>query len=125
MLVVGRDHAGEQSIPDRPGLGLGPLGGLNAALAHAAANGFDAVLSSGCDLPDLPQDLLARLGKGKAFALGQPLLGLWPVALAAFLDRHLAITTDRSLYRWIAVSGATAVDCGPVMNINFAADLPG
>lgn len=124
LVVVGRDHT-LGAIPDRPAPGLGPLGGLCAALHHARANGFDAVLTSGCDLPDLPLDLAERLaGDGPAAASGQPLLGLWPATLADQLDRHLAATGDRSLRCWIAATGTRIVDLGTVLNINTPADLP-
>lgn len=123
LVVIGRDHPRTVSLPDRPGPGLGPLGGLAAALAHAAREGFDAVLTSGCDLPGLPRDLAARLGDGPAVARGQPLLGLWPASLSAALDDHLAGSTDRSLRRWVAGCGAREVDVGPIANINTVADL--
>jgi molybdopterin-guanine dinucleotide biosynthesis protein A len=123
LVVVGRDHPGEASIPDRPAPGLGPLGGLCAALHRAAAGGYDAVLTSGCDLPELPLDLREALGEAPAFALGQPLLALWPAALAGVLDLHLARSTDRSLRGWVALTGARAVDLGPIRNVNRPGDL--
>lgn len=123
LVVVGRDHSGWPSIGDRPARGLGPLGGLNAALHYAEANDFSAVLTSACDLPELPADLRARLGDGPSVARGQPLLGLWPVALAGLLDRHLAASDDRSLRGWVAASGARQVDFGPIRNVNTVADL--
>lgn len=121
LVVVGRDHPGVLSLPDRPP-GVGPLGGLAAALAYAADRGFGAVLTSGCDLPDLPDDL-RRLAPGPVVARGQPLVGLWPVGLAAVLDDHLAASADRSLRGWVARCGAREVDLGPVANINTVADL--
>jgi len=123
LVVVGRDHVTEVTVPDVPAPGLGPLGGLNAALAHAAANGFDAVLTRGCDLPRLPLNLVTRLGEGPAFATGQPLLAIWPAALAPVLAVHLAQSVDRSLRGWIAVTTARAVDLGPIANINVVSDL--
>src|SRR3990167_7470371 len=45
LVVCGREEPGFTSLPDRPEAGLGPLGGLNAALHHARDNGFDAVLA--------------------------------------------------------------------------------
>lgn len=123
LVVVGRDHLGEASIPDRPGPGLGPLGGLAAALHHAAAGGYDAVLTSGCDLPELPLDLREALGAGPAFVLGQPLLALWPAALAGVLDLHLTRSPDRSLRGWVALTEARGVDLGPIRNVNRPGDL--
>jgi len=123
IVVVGRDHPGAVSVPDRPAPGLGPLGGLCAALHHAAAGGYDAVLTSGCDLPELPLDLRDALGEGPAFVLGQPLLALWPAALAGVLDLHLARSPDRSLRGWVALTGARGVDIGPIRNVNRPGDL--
>jgi molybdopterin-guanine dinucleotide biosynthesis protein A len=40
---------------------LGPLGGLAAALEHARAHHFERVLVLACDMPDVPETLLARL----------------------------------------------------------------
>jgi len=52
LIVVGRNEADFTCIPDRPEPGLGPLGGLNAALHYAQDNGIDQVLSAGVDIPD-------------------------------------------------------------------------
>ena len=122
LIVVGRDHPGEASIPDRPA-GLGPLGGLCAALRHAAAEGYYAVLTSGCDLPELPLDLREALGIGPSFVLGQPLLALWPTALAGVLDLHLTRSEDHSLRGWVALTGARGIDLGPIRNVNRPKDL--
>ncbi len=123
LVVVGRDHPGAASIPDRPAVDLGPLGGLCAALHHAAAGGYDNVLTSGCDLPELPLDLREALGAGPAFVVGQPLLALWPAALAGVLDLHLARGVDRSLRGWVALTGARGVDLGPFRNVNRPEDF--
>jgi molybdopterin-guanine dinucleotide biosynthesis protein A len=124
IAVAGRDWPGALHLPDRPAPGLGPLGGLNAALHHAAAAGFSHVASLPVDVPGLPADWLARLGAGPAHALGQPLVGLWPVALAPGLDDFLA-GGGRRVQTWVASTGAMAVDLGPLANINTAADLAG
>lgn len=123
LAIAGRKWPGLAALPDRPAAGLGPLGGLNAALHHAAANGFSHVASLPVDCPSLPADWLARLGHGPAHALGQPLVGLWPVALAAGLDAVLA-AGGRRVQAWVAETGAIAVDLGPLANINTPADLP-
>jgi molybdopterin-guanine dinucleotide biosynthesis protein A len=77
-------------IPDLLDIGT-PLAGLQAALAHAVENGFDAVLSAPCDAPLLPENLRLRLqGQGPAIAIsaGQAhyLTGFWPVALLGLFD---------------------------------------
>lgn len=122
LVIVGRAHPGLPTIPDRPGPGLGPLGGLAAALHYAAANGFSQVLAAGCDLPQLPHGLAAALGPAPAHARGQPTLGLWPAELAAALDAHVA-AGHRSLHGWATACGARSVDLGPLPNINTPDDL--
>ena len=111
-------------IPDRPRAGLGPLGGLNAALHHVAAHGFDAVLTAGCDTPRLPENLRARLAAYSPPAVlgALPIVGLWPVALAGRLDSYLE-GADRSMYGWARDAGATMVEVGPMPNINTPEDL--
>lgn len=119
VIVCGR----EGGIPDRPEPGLGPLGGINAAIHEAAARGFDAVLTCGCDVPSLPADLSVRLGAG-AYVAEMPVIGLWPATLGDALDRHLASGGDRSVRGWAAAAGIAAVTLGvPLANLNTPADL--
>jgi molybdopterin-guanine dinucleotide biosynthesis protein A len=122
QAVAGRDWPGLPTLPDRPGPDLGPLAGLNAALHHAAGHGFSHVASLPVDCPGLPPDWLDRLAPAPAHALGQPLIGLWPVTLAADLDQVLA-AGGRRVQAWVATTGARAVDLGPLPNINTQADL--
>ena len=119
VIVVGRDEVG-----DRPAGGLGPLGGLNAALHRARAEGLEWVASVPCDAPLFPPDLIARLrGTDPAFAEGMPVIGWWPAVLADRLDDHLAAGGDRSMRGWAAAVGARAVDVGTLANVNTPADL--
>lgn len=119
LIVVGRGV-----VADRPAPGLGPLGGLCAALDHALRHGFDAVLTAGCDVLPVPGDLAERLASGPAVIEGQPLFGLWPAALAPQLDAHLAGSADRSLRGWIAASGARQARLAtPLHNLNTRDDL--
>ena len=124
VVVCGRNEAEWQCLADRPTSGLGPLAGLNAVLAHAAGQGFDAVLASGCDIPDLPPDLALRLvGEAAAIVESQPVVGLWPAALAPVLDRFMA-DGGRSLYRFADHVGARRVAFDPPLgNVNTPADL--
>jgi len=83
LVICGREEPGFGSIPDRPAAGLGPLGGLNAALDFAITKGFTSVLSAGVDIPNLPVDLSAQLrGEGAAIVESQPVVGWWPVEVA-------------------------------------------
>ncbi|MDB5716763.1 MAG: molybdopterin-guanine [Sphingomonas bacterium] len=124
LVIVGRDWPGMARAEDLPEPGLGPLGALAGALRFAQSHGFEDVLTSGCDLPDIPRDLAARLAPGPAVVAGQPLLGVWPAALAARLLDHLETCDDRSMRGWIAAASARRVVFdAPIANINTRADL--
>ena len=124
VVVCGREEPDFACIPDWPETGLGPLGGLAAALRHAETGGFSHVLSAGVDVPDLPHDLAPSLaGEGAAIVESQPVVGLWPVsefpALEAFLGGG-----GRSLYRCADALGARRIDLPrALMNVNRPADL--
>lgn len=124
VVLVGRRRAGLETVADAPAPGLGPLGALAGALLHARANGHALVLTSGCDLPDLPRDLVARLSPASAVVRGQPLLGLWDSDLGPALVAWLEKGGDRAMRSWIAESGARTVALdAPPSNINTPDDL--
>ncbi len=124
LVVVGREWPGLRSIHDLPRPGLGPLGALAGALAEARDAGYAEVLTSGCDLPDIPSDLGARLGTAPAVVSGQPLLGLWPAALADDLLAFLEAAEDRSMRAWILAASAHRVRFEEaIANINTPDDL--
>jgi len=124
LVVVGRDWPGLVRVDDLPRPGLGPLGALAGALGHALRQGHAEVLTSGCDLPDLPADLAARLAPGPAVIAGQQLLGLWPATLADALLAHLAKSEERSMRGWMRAAGAREVPVAQaIANINTAEDL--
>ena len=82
---------GGGGIPDLPQAGLGPLGGIAAALDHAGRHGFDTVLTIACDMPRLPEGLVeALVRRAPACCLDAPVLGHWPAALAGELIARLA-----------------------------------
>ncbi len=119
VVIVGRDWPGLVSISDRPRAGEGPLGGINAALHHAADNGFAQVLCAGCDTLPVPVDLAARLAPGPAVVERHWLLGLWPAALAGDLDRWLGDQPDRAIRGWMRQAGARTVELPDVFhNLN-------
>lgn len=125
MVVCGREEPGFVCIADWPEPGLGPLGGLAAALRHAAAQGYSHVLSAGVDIPDLSHDLAAMLaGEGAAVVENQPVVGLWPVGTGDPLDEFLG-GGGRSLYRFADHAGARRVELPrALMNVNRPEDLP-
>ncbi|MEH3035869.1 MAG: molybdenum cofactor guanylyltransferase [Sphingomonas adhaesiva] len=125
LIVVGRLTAPVATTPDLPAPDLGPLGGIAGALDHAAATGFDAVLTTACDTPALPPDLVAALlASDGAHAAEAPTVGLWPVRLAAPLIAHLHAGGDRSIRRWAAGAGIAAILPGlTVANANTPDEL--
>jgi molybdopterin-guanine dinucleotide biosynthesis protein A len=124
VVVCGRAEPGFACIPDWPGPGLGPLGGLAAALRHAEERGFAHVLSAGVDVPDLPHDLAATLaGEGAAIVASQPVVGQWPTSVRPMLEAFLA-GGGRSLYRFADDVGARSLELpAPLMNVNRPEDL--
>lgn len=124
LVVCGRAELWFDCLPDWPEAGLGPLGGLAAALRHAEAGGFAHVLSAGVDAPNLPHDLAARLaGEGAAIVESQPVVGLWPVAALPSLEAFLG-EGRRSLYRFADHIGARQVELAQaLMNVNRPEDL--
>ncbi len=124
LVVAGRDMPGITCVADRPDAGLGPMGGLAGALHYAQQNGFDAVLSSGCDLPDLPLNLVEQLGNGPVIVADMPIIGLWPSRLADILVDWLADPANRSAYHFADFVGARrAILFSPLANINSPEDL--
>ncbi|WBO24191.1 molybdenum cofactor guanylyltransferase [Sphingomonas abietis] len=124
LVVIGRDWPGIPRIDDRPEPGLGPLGGLAGALGHASAHGYDAVLTSSCDLPALPPDLLAILGPPDALLMAQPTIGLWKPHHADALARYLESGASRSMRAWADRIGARSIAYeNDIANINTPGDL--
>ena len=115
VIICGPDH-----VPDRPEAGLGPLGGLCAALRHAEDEGFDAVLSVPVDAHPVPENLLDLLGPtGPSVLAGQWLFGLWPAGLAGALEKHLN-SGRRSVLSWVEACEARQVNYfgAPPVNLN-------
>lgn len=128
VVICGRDWPEEFSLADRPAPDLGPLGGLNAALAHGLANDFDRVLSAPCDVPTITPLLLRQLNTcdGPAVIGDLPVIGMWPTALAPRLDCYLAKGGSRSVTAWARACGAVALSvahAGLPRNINRPEDL--
>lgn len=128
VIVCGRSHSPltVPHLPDRPAPGLGPLGGLCAALHYAAETGHDSLLSLGCDMPRIDGELLDRLcrpGPGR-YLVEAPIIGCWPAALAEALTDHLLKGGDRAVRRWAAEAGMEGIEAGvPLANLNSPTDL--
>lgn len=124
VVVVGRACAPAPTLPDWPAPGMGPLGGLAAALRLARSEGFSAVLSCGVDAALLPADLPQRLSPAPACLADQPVIGLWPVSAAAAIEAILAGPGKHSMKALAAAIGARHVPLdAPPANINTPADL--
>lgn len=124
VVVVGRRADALAAVADWPAPDRGPLGGIAGALRHAAAHGFDQLLSISVDCVRLPPDLRARLDPAPAFLANQPVIGLWPVSARDALEALLAEDRDRSVKGFARRIGARAVAADLVPpNINSPADL--
>lgn len=120
LVIVGR----EGGIADWPRPGMGPLGAIAGALDHAAANGFDQVLTAPVDCVRLPGDLRALLAPAPGFLASQPVIGLWPVAALGELRAMLEEDGDLAVRAFARRIGARAAESDFVPpNINSAADL--
>ncbi|SEM43001.1 molybdenum cofactor guanylyltransferase [Sphingomonas gellani] len=121
VVVVGRDGG----IADLPSPGLGPLGGIAAALDHGATRGFRCVLTISCDMPRVPKEVFeALLRRGPSYCVEAPVLGHWPAALGAQLLSYLETGPSRSVKAWAQSIGALPIDAEvPIANINTPADL--
>ncbi len=113
------------TIVDLPEPGLGPLGGIAGALDHAATLGFTSVITIACDMPVLPDGLLAALARrAPAYCSDAPVLGHWQAAFAAHLLAHIQRTPRRSVRGWAEAIGALPITAaGPVPNVNTPADM--
>ncbi len=95
----------------------GPLAGVCAGLAWAQTAQADALVTSPCDTPFAPRDLVARLlganGGEAAVAASaagvEPLFALWPTHCFAAARAALA-SNDRSIHMLLAQIGAREVE---------------
>jgi molybdenum cofactor guanylyltransferase len=122
VVVVGRETAPAATLPDWPAPGLGPLGGLAAALRHARDEGYREVLSCGVDSVFLPEDLPGLLAPAPACLADQPVVGLWPAGALAHAEAILSGDGRRSMYAFAEAVGARMVEA-PSRNVNTPADL--
>lgn len=107
LVICGRSWPGHATLPDVPAPGLGPLGGLCAALGKAATDGFDGVLCMPVDVLPVPAGLRALVDdpeKPWVFA-PQSAIGYWPAALASVLRTHVE-DGHRSMRGWIEAADA-------------------
>jgi molybdopterin-guanine dinucleotide biosynthesis protein A len=124
VVIVGRDDPAHSCIPDWPAPGLGPLGGLAAALRHARDHAFGEVLSCGVDSVGLPSNLLESLAPAPSYLPAQPIVGLWPVSAAEMLEAMLVDNGNRAVRAFAERIGARPVTLPrDPDNVNYAEDL--
>lgn len=124
VVVAGRETAPAPTLPDWPRPGMGPLGGIAAALHHARDEGYSAVLTCGVDSTGLPEDLVTRLSPAPAYVAEQPVIGLWPATALEAIEAVLTGDGKHSMFHFAEVIGARAVKLpSAVANINTPADL--
>ncbi|MEG3179068.1 molybdenum cofactor guanylyltransferase [Sphingomonas sp. LT1P40] len=119
VVVIGRDDG----IADWPAPGLGPLGGIAAALNHALGNGFAEVLTCGVDSVGLPADLVRHLSPAPAYVASQPVIGLWPAAAAGAIEERLFGDSSHSVRAFADDIRARAVTVDILANVNTREDL--
>ena len=124
VVVAGRDTAPVPTLPDWPSPGMGPLGGIAAALRLAEGAGYAEVLTCGVDSVELPLDLPRLLAPAPAYLAEQPVVGLWPVRCAAVVSAILEGDGRHSMQAVAEATGARAVTVprNPA-NINTPVDL--
>jgi len=125
IVTCGRAYGDLAVLTDLPHEGLGPLGGIAAALDHADRHGFDRVLTLPCDTPLIEPALLEALRAcdTPAIVAGCPVIGIWPARLAGQLIGRLSTEDDRSIMAWARSVGARRLDVAAPPNINRVTEL--
>lgn len=127
---------GARLIFDETLAGLGPLSGVLSALDMARATGDTSVITVPCDMPNLPDDMVAQLVAAPAadvvhFASARdyPLCALWQVSVADAL-RHALEKAESGLavMRFLAtqkIERISVSDDAAFININHPPLAPG
>ncbi|WP_199857294.1 molybdenum cofactor guanylyltransferase [Sphingomonas sp. EC-HK361] len=124
VAIVGRKWVGLQSVPDRPGPGLGPMGGIAGSLGFARDMDYAGVLTMGCDTPVVPPALLKRLlAEDAAWCTDNPVIGFWPVRSAGEALAYAASDPKRSVRGWASSIGAVGIAWPGIANLNTPDDL--
>lgn len=124
VVVVGRKQAPAPCIPDWPRPGMGPLGGIAAALRLAQDQGYASVLTCGVDSLALPENLPTLLSPAPAFLETQPVIGHWKPDAASIAEAILQSEGRHSMLAFAKAAGARPRQSASVpANINTPADL--
>jgi molybdopterin-guanine dinucleotide biosynthesis protein A len=124
VVIAGRAIGPAPCIPDWPRPGMGPLAGIAAGLHYAQDMDFESVLTCGVDSPNISQAELSSLSAAPCYLADQPVIGHWPVGVAAAIERILEGAGRHSMLAFAEAIGAVAVkSSGKPANINSPADL--
>lgn len=124
VVIVGRDQGPAPCIPDWPKAGMGPLGGIAAALRHGESEGFASVLTCGVDSMALPECLLQDLSPPPAYLESQPVIGHWKASAAPIVAAILQSEGRHSMLAFAHAANARGVKAAQTpANINTPADL--
>lgn len=124
-------------LPDPLGTPRGPLAGIAAGLAWAEAEEADWLVTTTCDVPLVPTDMVTRLvdaasAKGVPLAMVRtsdgphPLCAVWRPQLRSALAEALAAGNHPAVRQFAADAGAVEVTFSQreqFLNINTATDL--
>jgi len=124
IVICGRTWSTLTKLDDRPSPGLGPLGGINAALHYASSQGYDGVLCMPVDVHPAPTDIAALLVGPRLAVLGQQhLIGFWPADLEEALEAYL-LAGQRRVQGFLDQMDARRIADPPgLINVNWPEDL--
>jgi molybdopterin-guanine dinucleotide biosynthesis protein A len=124
VIIAGRENGPAMCIPDWPRPGMGPLGGIAAALRYAQDEDFSSILTCGVDSVGLPDDLLQILSPPPSYLETQPIIGHWTSDVASIVEAILQSEGRHSMMALAQAAGARGVSgASAPANINTPADL--
>jgi molybdopterin-guanine dinucleotide biosynthesis protein A len=140
LAIAGADQTYALACPlleDGPHATKGPLAGLAAGLSWALENDFTHVVTSPCDVPLLPRNLVRLLssrGQLSPAVLKTPrgieaACAMWPVAVLSRVEDRLQAGKSLSMTGLLEAAGACVIPVqaddldGSFININAPDDL--
>lgn len=124
VIIAGRANGPAPCVPDWPRAGMGPIGGIAAALRFAQDENYASVLTCGVDSLGLPDDLLRILSPAPACLETQPVVGHWLNEAASIAEAILQSEGRHSMQAFARAADARVVKSSAApANINTPADL--
>ncbi|WP_174299651.1 molybdenum cofactor guanylyltransferase [Caulobacter sp. S45] len=122
--------SGLACLPDDVGDVDGPLAGVKVGLRWAALQGLKWLVTSPCDTPFLPRNLVERLCEGRAGCGAvartptavQPLCALWPVAALGMIETTSNHPPIRALLERVGVEEVVFENPDAFANLNTPED---